>query len=96
MRLEDLEGRAAISVPEAGALLTLSRDASYAAARSGVIPTIRAGRRLVVPVAAFLRLLNDPTHSESPGANPGSQQISSGPIPLPSAKGLRNGNTSAV
>ncbi len=47
--------RLVYSVPEAGRLLGLSRNAAYAAAKRGDIPTIRIGRRLVVPKAAFHR-----------------------------------------
>ena len=47
-----------LSVPAAGKLyFDLSRNGSYAAARAGVIPTIRVGRRLRVPVVALERLL---------------------------------------
>jgi hypothetical protein len=47
-----------LSVPTAGKLyFDLSRNGSYAAARAGVIPTIRVGRRLRVPVAAMEKLL---------------------------------------
>jgi excisionase family DNA binding protein len=43
-----------ITVPEAGEkYFNLSRDASYAAAQRGDIPTIRVGRLLRVPVAAM-------------------------------------------
>lgn len=49
--------RAVVSVEEAGELLELGRSASYEAARSGVLPTIRTGRRLVVPVPALAALL---------------------------------------
>jgi hypothetical protein len=45
------------SVPEAGRALGLSRNASYEAAKRGEIPTLRFGRRLVVPVAALRRML---------------------------------------
>lgn len=51
------EGHYAVSVPEAGAALRLSRDLAYAAAASGELPTIRVGRRLLVPVVALERLL---------------------------------------
>ncbi|MEH2501556.1 excisionase family DNA binding protein [Bradyrhizobium sp. AZCC 1578] len=44
-------------VPEAGAMLGLTRNASYAAAKRGDIPTIRIGKLLRVPKAAFDRLL---------------------------------------
>ena len=45
-------------VPEAGAKVGLGRNASYAAAARGEIPTIRFGRLLKVPKAAFDRMLN--------------------------------------
>ena len=44
-------------VPEAGKLLNLGRDASYAAAKRGDIPVLRFGRNLRVPIAAFKRML---------------------------------------
>lgn len=47
-----------ISVPEAGRrYFSLSRNASYAAAERGELPTIRIGKLLRVPVAAMERLL---------------------------------------
>jgi excisionase family DNA binding protein len=49
--------RLVYEVPEAGALLGLSRNASYEAAKRGDIPTIRIGKLLRVPKAAFDRLL---------------------------------------
>jgi hypothetical protein len=49
-----------ITVPEAGKrYFNLSRDASYAAAQRGDIPTIRVGRLLRVPVQAMERKLDD-------------------------------------
>jgi len=45
------------SVPEAGRLLGLSRATSYMLANQRVIPTIRLGRRLVVPKIAIERML---------------------------------------
>jgi hypothetical protein len=49
-----------ITVPEAGKkYFDLSRDASYAAAQRGDIPTIRVGRLLRVPVAAMERKLEE-------------------------------------
>lgn len=44
-------------VPQAGEMLGLTRNASYAAAKRGDIPTIRIGKLLRVPKAAFDRLL---------------------------------------
>ncbi len=45
-------------VPEAGAMLGLSRNASYEAAKRGDFPTIKLGKLIRVPKAAFLRLLD--------------------------------------
>ena len=46
-----------ISVPEAARRLGIGRNQAYEAARNARIPTIRFGRRLVVPLAAFERML---------------------------------------
>jgi len=54
------EAALTITVPEAGQeYFNLSRDASYAAAQRGDIPTIRVGRLLRVPVAAMERKLEE-------------------------------------
>jgi excisionase family DNA binding protein len=50
--------RLVYDVPEAGAKLGLSRNASYEAAARGEIPTIRIGRLLKVPKVAFDRMLD--------------------------------------
>jgi excisionase family DNA binding protein len=47
-------------VPEAGKLLGLTRAKSYDAAKRGDIPTIRFGRLLRVPKAAFHAMLAHP------------------------------------
>lgn len=57
LTLDQLAGRATITVVEAGTVLGLSKDSAYQAANRGEIPTIRIGRRLVVPVPALLRML---------------------------------------
>jgi hypothetical protein len=44
--------------PETGQILGLSKQSVYNAARCGEIPTIRLGKRLVVPTAALRRLLS--------------------------------------
>jgi excisionase family DNA binding protein len=46
-----------LRVERAGQLLGISRSSAYEAARSGQIPALRFGRRLVVPTAALLELL---------------------------------------
>jgi excisionase family DNA binding protein len=45
------------TVEEAGKLLGLSRNSAYALARTGELPTVRLGKRLLVPKAALERLL---------------------------------------
>jgi excisionase family DNA binding protein len=45
------------SVPEAGRLLGLGRNAAYEAARRREIPVLRFGRKLRVPRLALERLL---------------------------------------
>jgi excisionase family DNA binding protein len=47
------------TVPEAGAMLGLSRNGAYEAARRGDIPAIRIGGRLIVPKIALHRLLEE-------------------------------------
>lgn len=46
-----------ITVEQAGNLLGISRRSAYRAAAAGQIPTLRLGRRLVVPTARLRRLL---------------------------------------
>jgi hypothetical protein len=46
-----------IPVPVAGMIVGLSRNAAYAAATRGEIPTLKFGRRIVVPVGLLSRLL---------------------------------------
>jgi len=45
------------TVEEAGKLLGLSRNSAYALAKTGALPTIRLGKRLLVPKAALELLL---------------------------------------
>jgi excisionase family DNA binding protein len=49
--------RAVFTVPEAGELLGLGRSAAYEAVRRGDIPSIKLGRRRVVPKPAMFQLL---------------------------------------
>ena len=57
--------------PEVGRdVLRLSRGLTYAAAAAGEIPTIRVGRRHLVPTAALRRLLGVDPPLEQPVAEP--------------------------
>ena len=52
--LSDIEARLTLSIDEAASVLGLGRTAAYEAARRGDIPSRRPGRRVIVPVPAFL------------------------------------------
>ena len=63
--------RMTVTVEEAATILGVGRNKAYEAARSGEIPAIRIGKRLLVPRAALKRLLaigalgaNDPAQPE--------------------------------
>jgi len=49
--------RQTLTVMEAAKALGLGRNAAYEAAKRGDIPTIKIGGRILVPVAAFERML---------------------------------------
>lgn len=57
MNIPTLEGRLSVSIPEAALLLGLSRNSVYAAAGRGELPTIRVGRRILVPVGPLQELV---------------------------------------
>lgn len=48
-----------ITVPEAAKLLGISRGLAYEMAREGSLPVLRFGRRLVIPLVAIERLLQE-------------------------------------
>jgi excisionase family DNA binding protein len=57
LQLDQVHGRATITIEQAAQLLGLGRTAAYDAARRGELPTRRLGRRLLVPVPALLAWL---------------------------------------
>ena len=58
MTVEEALARPTISVPEAGRLFFgLARNAAYDAAKSGDIPTIKIGGRIMVPVVPLAEKL---------------------------------------
>ncbi len=64
--LAELGSRLTITVEEAASLLGLGRSAAYEAARRGEIPNRKLGRRVIVPVPAFLAWLGvQPTTVEA-------------------------------
>jgi excisionase family DNA binding protein len=52
------EAPATVSVPAAGRVLGLGRNAAYRAAKDGSLPSIRVGGRVLVPKRALERLLD--------------------------------------
>jgi excisionase family DNA binding protein len=50
-----------MTICEAADVLGISRNGAYSAAKCGQIPTIKIGKRLLVPVAAMKRLLGNGT-----------------------------------
>ena len=52
--------RMTLTVTEVAELLGIGRSAAYEACQLGQIPTIRIGRRILIPRAALERLLEHP------------------------------------
>ncbi len=61
--------RLTLTVEEAAATLGISRAFAYEAVRRGEIPSIRIGRRVLVPRAALERLLDDDMLRQQMGEN---------------------------
>jgi excisionase family DNA binding protein len=59
--------RLVYTVPEAGRLLGLGRNAAYDAAKRGDIPSLRIGRRLLVPKIPFHRMIELTARSSDSG-----------------------------
>lgn len=55
--LPDPEQQPLLDVPTAGAAVDWSRDKSYRAARDGLMPVVRIGRRVYVVTAEWRRTL---------------------------------------
>ncbi len=80
MMLPNPTERPSLTVEEAASVLGISRASAYEAVRTGTIPAIHIGRRLVIPTEALLRLLGfTPTvvgatasrEAVTPGVTPG-------------------------
>jgi excisionase family DNA binding protein len=53
----DIDKRLCITVPEAAAMLGISRNFAYELVKQGQLPVIRFGKRLLIPRAALDRML---------------------------------------
>ena len=49
--------RTTLTIEEAGAVLGISRGSAYQAAKERTLPTVKIGRRLLVPRVALERML---------------------------------------
>ena len=55
--MTELPKRRTYTVMEAGEILGLSRESAYKAAKAGDLPTIKIGKRVLVPRVALERML---------------------------------------
>lgn len=55
--IPEWETRTVLSIEEVALILGLGRSATYESARRGELPTLRLGRRILVPVSAFSKWL---------------------------------------
>lgn len=51
------QGKATVTVPEAARKLGIGRNQAYEGVKSGQIPSIKIGKRILIPRAALDRLL---------------------------------------
>jgi excisionase family DNA binding protein len=58
------KGTLTITVSEAARLLGIGRGLAYEMARTGKLPALRFGKRLVIPRKAIERLLQEPISQE--------------------------------
>ena len=58
--------RLTLTVEEAAAVLGISRALAYELVRRGEIPSVRLGRRIVVPVRALHAVLDDASNAQEP------------------------------
>jgi excisionase family DNA binding protein len=64
-----------ISIDEAAVLLSVARNTAYAAAKRGEIPTIKIGRRMLVPREQIEKMLSEGVAISPAQQHSGGQQI---------------------
>lgn len=62
-----MDSRYTITVEEAARRLGIGRSLAYSLVREGSIPHLRLGYRIVIPVSALTRLLEDAQVDTEPG-----------------------------
>jgi excisionase family DNA binding protein len=66
--VDQQQEKLAITVDEAAKLLGVGRNVTYEAVRTGQIPSIRIGRRIIIPRAALLNMLKKADVEKAGGA----------------------------
>jgi excisionase family DNA binding protein len=67
--LSEITKNVTLTVEETSRLLRLSRGATYEAVRRGQLPSIRIGRRILIPRAALEKLLERQDSPNTQGEN---------------------------
>lgn len=57
--------RLTLNIEEAAALLGIGREKTRLLCNAGVIPSLRLGRRLIIPKSRFMRWIDDPASQET-------------------------------
>jgi len=65
VNVKDLDSRAVLTIEETAELLERSRWVVYRAVRAGELPSLRLGRRLLIPTASLRKLLGIDAESSS-------------------------------
>jgi excisionase family DNA binding protein len=55
--VEGLDTRLCLNVPEAAKMLGVSRNFCYDLVKQGLLPVVRFGRRILIPKAALMKML---------------------------------------
>ncbi len=58
-RLATIDIRLCVTVPEAAKMLGISRNFAYQLVREGKLPSIRFGKRILIPIAALEKMLEN-------------------------------------
>jgi excisionase family DNA binding protein len=61
INIEQLREHATLTVAQVALLLGVSRHTAYEGVRTGSLPSVKLGRRILIPTAQLLRLLGDAT-----------------------------------
>ena len=75
-------GRLTYTVEEAAGIVGVGRSAAYAAVHAGDIPSVRVGRKLLVPKAALKRMLGVSNDQRPEAGSPGADENSATAGPM--------------